>query len=416
MQQILFHLGLKRAERVVFCVLFMFNPMIWYYSANGMSDGMLMGCLLGATHGVLLYLKQNQLESLAMGAIWLAIAFMFRYEAAPFFVITGCAMAISLRRMRRPADEVEAMFVLYAMPTVYAVMAWMFLNWLIMKNPMYFLISPYGNAAQIGTGSYANHVLDSANHHLFQSLVLAGRFVLLFWPSLIGVAFALGQQLKHKPDPRWVALLAATIAIPLFQAGMIYLNKSAGWARFFIYYIPFGFLLIGFMLASLSGMGRRKRLVTIGLTVLIILGDIGTYQALKSPLLGNGDSDVVGTILSGERYSNFQQEDTISQYINAHPDLVVLTDTFDAYGVVARLKRPEQCVITSDIDFNSVLQNPRGRVNVVLVPEPRGVSALDALNRAYPGLWKGLVPWTKLVTQFPGDTNYRLYSITAQAP
>jgi len=110
----------------------------YWYSANGMSDGMLMGCLLGATDGMMTYLYRNRLESLAVGAIWLAAAFLFRYEAVPFFAVTGTAMVISIKRLRRSTAEVEAMFVLYAMPMVYAVMAWMFLNWLIMKNPLYF--------------------------------------------------------------------------------------------------------------------------------------------------------------------------------------------------------------------------------------------------------------------------------------
>lgn len=54
-----------------------------------------------------------------------------RYETVPFFMLTSIAMAITIRRLNRLMDEVEAMFVLYAMPTVYAVMGWMFLNWII---------------------------------------------------------------------------------------------------------------------------------------------------------------------------------------------------------------------------------------------------------------------------------------------
>jgi len=137
---------------------------------------------------------------------------------------------------------------------------------------------------------------------------------------------------------------------------------------------------------------------------------------MHSPLLGNGDSYYVSALSSNRPVESFSQEVQISNYINAHPNLVILVDTFDSSGIIARIQKPQQTVITSDIDFNSVLQNPRGLVNAILIPEPIGVSTLNAINRAYPGIWNGSVSWTKLIVQFPGITHFRLIKVTKQAP
>lgn len=414
MHRILYRFGFGRASRFVWVLLFILNPMALYYNANGMSDGMLMGCLLATLSGTLAYLEERRLEALAVGAMWLAAAFMFRYEAIPFFLFTSLAIAIALWRMRQPQQETQAMLVLYAMPMVYSVLVWMFVNWLIMKNPLYFLVSPYGNASQIASGSYSTNALTAANHHLWNAIQLVFRFSLLFFPSIIGMAWAFVQQFRYRPDPRWIVLFAATLAVPLFQAVMLYVNASAGWARFFIYYIPFGICLLA--LIPMSFKGHLKKITLVLTTLLFVAGDVATFHELRTPIVGHGENTTIENILNNVPSATFGQEIAVSDYINAHPNLVVLADSFDTWAVIARLDRPSQCVITSDIDFQSVLANPRGRVDAILVPQPSIGYSLDAINRAYPGLWAGKVPWTHLIKEFSGSAHYRLYAVTPLAP
>lgn len=78
-----------------------------------------------------------------------------------------------------------------------------------------------------------------------------------------------------------------------------------------------------------------------------------------------------------------------------------------------RARNPRQLVITSDLDFTSILTNPRGRVDAILVPEPKGVSALDAVNRTWPAMWSGQVPWTHEMADFGA---FRLYAVEPSAP
>jgi uncharacterized short protein YbdD (DUF466 family) len=106
----------------------------------------------------------------------------------------------------------------------------------------------------------------------------------------------------------------------------------------------------------------------------------------------------------------------IAQYINAHPHLVVLMDSYTTYDIVMQVKNPHQLVITSDEDFASILNNPRGRVTAFLVPRPTGADRQDAIDRQYPHLWAGHVKWTRLMAAFHDPAQYRLYLIEPNAP
>jgi hypothetical protein len=100
-------------------------------------------------------------------------------------------------------------------------------------------------------------------------------------------------------------------------------------------------------------------------------------------------------------------------YLNAHPDLTVLTDSFSSFPIIIQGQRPKQFIITSDIDFKSILNYPFGRATAFLVPRPTTVGALDAVNRRYPQLWSKGEPWAHLIAEFPGGYNWRLYAIDA---
>jgi Leu/Phe-tRNA-protein transferase len=148
----------------------------------------------------------------------------------------------------------------------------------------------------------------------------------------------------------------------------------------------------------------------------VLAGDVGTLVALHDPRIAVGDQGEVATILAGDRFHPFAGTAAVDAYVNAHPHAVILADSFDSWAIILRAARPRQFVITSDIDFASVLANPRGRVTWILVPEPTGLSTLDAVNRQYPHLWAGGVAWTRLVRSFPGPSHDRLYAVLADAP
>ncbi len=414
MDRILARLGLRRPWRLLITALYVVNPLILFYGANGMTDGMMVASFLAAWEGAIAYLQTRRLGSLAAAALWLAAAFLIRYEAVPFAFLLATGMLLGLYWDRRPAPEIEGVITILLTPIVYVGAWWIYMNWLIMKNPLYFVRSSYGNAAQIGTGSYHYAGLAGVAHHPLAALLYAIRFTLLFWPIIPGIA-GVAFLLRRKRQAAAPLLLLGSIAVGSFQVLMLYLGQSAGWDRFFITYVPSGFLLISFLIAQLQT--KRRALVAALGAIVLLAGDAGTFFALQTPVLGHGDQGLISALAHNQPVSTgLGQYRRIARYFDQRPRLVVLLDTFTLWDVVLSARDPRQFVITSDLSFQSLLHYPAGRVSMFLVPQPKGGASLDAINRAYPKLWSGGVSWARLVLQFPGPEHVRLYRITANAP
>ncbi|MDA8346063.1 MAG: hypothetical protein M0Z66_11335 [Thermaerobacter sp.] len=415
MNRILARIGLGRLWRLLFSALYLLNPLILFYGANGMSDAMMVATFLAAWEGAIAYLQHRRLGSLAAAALWLAVAFLIRYEAVPFAFMLAGGMLLGLYWQRRPAPEIEGALTIFLTPIVYVGAWWVYMNWLIMKNPLYFMNSAYGNASSVGTGSYYYFGLAGVTHHLLAAFLYAAQFALLFWPVVPGAIGALLLMRRKGRSSLGPLLLLGTVAVAGLQMLMLYLGKSAGWDRFFITYVPGGFLLIAFLFSHVSV--HRRAVAGIAAALVLLVGDVGTLVALQNPILGHGDSVYIASVLSSQPISSGNgQFRTIASYIDAHPRLVVLLDTFSLWGVVLASRNPKQFVITSDLNFQSLLHYPGGRVSSFLVPQPKGIAQLDAINRAYPKLWSGSVPWARLVHQFPGPSHVRLFRITPNAP
>jgi hypothetical protein len=71
-------------------------------------------------------------------------------------------------------------------------------------------------------------------------------------------------------------------------------------------------------------------------------------------------------------------------------------------------------VTTPDRDFQQALLDPISfHVKYLLVPENVGYQSLDAINRAYPGIYDSGAGIGQLVKQFSaGGNNWRLYEVS----
>jgi hypothetical protein len=75
-------------------------------------------------------------------------------------------------------------------------------------------------------------------------------------------------------------------------------------------------------------------------------------------------------------------------------------------------------VITSDTDFQQILSDPSANgVEYVLIPSDSGMGTLDAVNRAYPGVYATGRGIGTLVTTFHDNsdshTDWRLYRVSS---
>ena len=415
---------LPRPLRLMMVLAFAFNPLIILYGANGMSDIMWVACILGTYSGLLAFFQTGSLRRLISGALWLAAGFGMRYEAIPFgfllllVFVLGRGTPSTMTRRRGAA-------IIFAAPIVFAGGVWMYFNWLIMKNPLYFLNSSYSNLAQTATGAYLTPAVAAADHHLWESLLSVLRFGVFYWPIYIGLAFALRYSVGRHRDDRAAVLVMGTIGCELLEWALLYKGSLGEWDRYFLEFIPNGILLTAYLISKTrshwSGWSKMWKVPAATITMAMVLsGSAGTVWALQYPSLNAPDGTVIDAAyhqqsLEDSGNNPFWHTRDVVNYVNRHPHMTILADTFIDWPVIIQAKHLNQFIITSDYDFNSILFNPRGRVSAFLVPKPSGVAQLDAINRAWPGLWAGRVPWAKLIKQFP-NSQYRLYEILPSAP
>jgi hypothetical protein len=417
-------LGLDPRWRVPVVAAYALNPLVVLYGANGMTDLMLATCILGTTRNLLAYVNTRSLKALTSAAGWLVVGFGVRYEAVPLAGVLVVALIVALRRRATPAELAGTAALLVA-PLVWAAGVWIYFNWSIMKNPLYFLTSDYGNLAQIATGAYYSPGIAAARHHLVGTLTYVGHFTLLFWPMDIATPVAVWAMWRRRPDVRAPVLLGATVGAVLLEIGFLYAGHLGQWDRYFLSFIPMGIVLTAYAFVQLRARITRvtaRTVLGVVFVLLLISGSAGTVLTLESPGWGEPDGSWLAAAVSGRSMRDsaslnpFSSAEPVVRYADSHPQMTILADTFTDYAVVLRAANPRQFIITSDYDFQSILNNPRGRVGAILVPEPQGVARLNAVNVTWPGLWAGRVPWATLIRSFPGGLHYRLYRAGPAAP
>ncbi len=94
----------------------------------------------------------------------------------------------------------------------------------------------------------------------------------------------------------------------------------------------------------------------------------------------------------------------------------VLVDGAMGFPIILESSNPTQFIVTADRDFQEALLDPVSfGVEYLLVPEAVGYQSLDAINRAYPGIYDhGTSVAPTLVAQFgAGGNNWRIYRVSS---
>nr|MDQ2832130.1 glycosyltransferase family 39 protein [Chloroflexota bacterium] len=243
MLRILRRLGLSGRLRWTIAILFALNPAMLFYAVNGLTDVMMGTTLLAATDGLWAYLEEGSFSELLASGVWVAVGFLIRYEVVVWAGLVGVALAYGLARLpvralpaQRRADWIAGLLLFWLTPLVCVVITWIFYNWIIMGDPLYFMRSTYGNEASVATGAYAYGPMNAARHSIGGTFAYLGRQTLLFPPVTVVLVALLLFGLKGRLDRhvRALILVAAAVAVPLLQVLLLYRGDSPGWLRFFL--------------------------------------------------------------------------------------------------------------------------------------------------------------------------------------
>jgi len=411
---------LKTPEKVrwLLTAITLLHPNFVFLSASGMAETMILFFILLVLWG---YQQMPYgTRSWVICGIGLALAFLVRYEALA--LIMGVAVALVLVYWPESGqwrDEMEGRLLAVMVPPAYAVAIWLFLNWMVMDSPLYFVQSEYSlaNATDIAKNAGLAHPLFLAWHNIFYTLSYTVKRL-----SQQNIAFVAGVVVSSLAaivdrNRKMIGMLLILVSVPAFTAFQVFSGSLATWLRYWFYAIPYGAIVIGMLYRMMKG--RARNLLVAGLIGLYVLSiPVSAFTMYQDQNTG-GDMQRLGAYLlnpaveperrANDSYYKFRHDAPIlaARVDEASADGLVMVDANKSYYVILETAHPERLMITNDTDFLSALQYPRGKVSYILVPAEDNV-----FSRTYPGIYDGAYDWAVLVDEFP-DTlvRYRLFKV-----
>jgi hypothetical protein len=393
------HYSVSTALSVILVLLFAFNPFMFYYGCNGMSEMPFFTTIIACVVGLCRWLdERDNHKLLVMMAFSLALGFLCRYEAFAITLGLGISLLIVVFGMKDPfspfapkplrmkAEYAMATGLVLFLPVVYSVVVWIILNWSIMGDPFYFLTSSYSNTAQ-SEFILSAEIINAMSSPMEALLFSLGR-MLPFLPLFIVITISrMFSKRLFKPD--YCVLVTIIGCISAFHFLMLLSGGSFGWPRFFSFSLPICAAWLPYELSRLKGAVRHISVAAVVVAFLVSASIVVSY--FGSP------------VHAPEEYEAFVQTDVsgvvvqraAAERINeAYSDDVMMMDSFTMSTLIVNLDHPERLIISTSDQFNDALEAPwRYGVRYIVVADPSGVGSLDAFNMTYPSLYEEGADW-----------------------
>lgn len=411
-----FSLNLKL--RIALIALFLLNPMILLYGANGMSEMIACAFFVATAFHLLSYIKKENILHLIGASVATALGIMTRYELmalTPAIVLILIFMRVdNIQNIdKKTFKRIEGDVVLYGLPIVFAMGIWVIANWAIMHNPFYFMNSVYSNTSQSSQLMTDSSYYRDLSHNMFASFLYAAQRVTLLFPAfLIFVFLTVTEPLRKHNWTLALALLALPFSILFFHTFLLYQGQSFGWLRFFIYIIPASFMLCAFLLDFCKDIKYYKIFIGVAL-FLSFFSSLWTTYAMADAQFGKEEHVFVKVVTTHDTSElndySYAQSLEIANYLKTHvTDGRILVDDFTGFSIIYLSGDTSRFIQTIDSDFQKSLHNLKKdkAAQYILVRKHGGLGDLDAINRKYPTMFEDGANIAKLEHDFG---TWRLY-------
>ncbi|PYI51408.1 glycosyltransferase family 39 protein [Paenibacillus flagellatus] len=412
---------LGTATSVALALLYSLNPFVFLFGSNGLSDAPFNFFIIWSVLSFIRWFHEEKPFGLVAASFTLALAFWTRYEAVPFGVALfgGTLIATLLihrRAKAKPLEQrrwgyqsvrAEGTLILLLAPAVYSGLLWVWWNYLIMGNPLYFLNSEYSNVAQAAP-LMGDTTFKSMVGNPWLSLIKVARKT-AYYAIPLGVIVLLRLLSRRLLQWDFAILCLMFVSIPAMQYVMLMKGTTFAWFRYFMYVFPITVAWLPYELSQARGRITARALVFAGL-----LGSAAllTY-AMTNPKIAPDEN----TFLTlGTYYDSQKLDRSIADYFDREmPDATIMMDSSSAFTIIVNSKKPQRYVITSDRIFRQALTEPIAHgVDYILIPKPMPESSLSTINTTYPNLYEKGAVWCEFYKDFGGG-KWRMYKVTGFA-
>ncbi len=417
----------KKAEvstivAIIITLLFCFNPYIFIYGLNGMSEAIFFYFILCIAISFTNWEHDpGKANNIIKMSIFLAFAFLTRYEAIPlavaiFLSIGLWALSTEKGSFQKRWSRFEGTCTVIFTPLAYSILIWILANWIIMGNPLYFLNSAYSNQGQSSTIN--DPILIHAVHNINGVIAAVGNKIIYFLPIVMGV-FILKIINKSIFKKDTIYFMLFLVSIMGLQAVLIFKGVSANWIRYYAYILP---ISAAWYPNEIGGMPTnvKKTVGTIITIIFFIFTSFSVYYAMGNKAIAHDEYLMIKPWTSSDYGSNGGISDAdikTSNYINKNCAAgKILLDTFMTFKIVVNINNLGNVVTSSSYTFYDAINSPvKNKIKYIVIPNPiskngvTNLSSLDAINKKYPNLYKNGAKWCKLVVEI--DNDFKIYKV-----
>ena len=394
-------LKVDRLPSLLLTFLFCLNPYIFFYGANGMSEIIFVAFSVQIVCSLSLWMRKGGGSHLIAVAVGLVGMFLTRYEAIPFAIAVALGMCVQILFSQRErkyypiTNRKESFFYVEGsmwvtfFPLIYAVLIWIFYNWSITGNPLYFLNSGYSMSA------YSDYYTSYGG---FAGAV--GYVWARMWPFLIIFCGLFVARLMagtfFQSDSLIIAVV--TLGLSVFQFFMIAKGKSGGYVRYLCYPMMIAAAWIPYQISVLKN-GKRKAAIILMSLVLVFNGLYFVWAFQYSSIMREDTLLMVPT-----------KSDQVADYINSHlKNERILMDSYRTYYIIMNVNNVDNLVVSCSPDFEQAVKDPvKNNIDYLVVPEIGSYGNMDALNIAYPNLYWHGEKWCQEVVSIQ---EYKIYKV-----
>lgn len=412
--------GLSKWIGLCLTFLFAFNPFIFLFGINGLSDAPFIFFIVCAVVQYTYWLNDDRTSYLVKAGFSLAFAFWTRYEAVPFGIAFGVAIFLAIifnlhHTFNKTVGDnrrypyAESSLTIVWMPIFYSGLLWIFLNATIMGNPLYFLNSEYSNVEQSAVLATDPKFQQLIGHPLNSLLFVLQKTSFFCIPFIaIFIIRCIQRRWKRHDLLELTILIIFIFSISALQLVLLVGGSSYGWLRYFMYAFP---ITVAWLPYELHKSSKSVHSISIGIGSLVLSVVVLAY-ALTQPNLAPDENKY----LHVKQYANMQEVDRqVAVYLDTElADDIILMDSYAAFYIILNSKNPRRYIITSDYNFRASLENPGANgVDFILTPKPNPSAASSAENRMYPNFYEQGADWAALYKEFGDEYGglWRLYQV-----
>lgn len=371
------------------------NPYFAHYAMNGMGEMVYLFFLVLSIHSLIKWHLREESHHLAICGLAMAMALLSRYEIVAYAAALVGAIGILLYARRASAAEAESSLLLYIAPIAYTAMLWLFFNWLIVGDPLFFLgeqvrqrFTEVPDEAVSGAGALLTQVAE-LNWRLFAPTLLS-------IPLLVAVA-AFRRSLMALILAGLVLLNPLTTSVLIVRAHDLSLLQP----RFNMRSMPIVMIAVGWIFYELRGRFARVALVA-GVVLAIVASYPLTWNLMGHYKYRFAEGYFVDAIETGENQSpddvGVSLAKKMGSYINSHVsrEHSILADDAQTFLPMLVSGRPQlffDRIYKGDSAWYRVRNRPQGKVDWVLISAPE--ASVDLILERYPRAPDGGVPFLR---------------------